>query len=78
MDYPKNLKPIVKVAATKTAFKQKDQNKAPLTRPASSKAAFSENVLPKNKVSAAASALLQKISKLPGRVGSGSAHKKLG
>jgi hypothetical protein len=73
-NYPKNRKPMTKVAATKKAFKQGDQNLSPMTRPVASKTGFPIN---NNGVSAASSAKLQKASKLPGRLGAGGAHKKL-
>ena len=73
-NYPKNLKPMVKVTATKKAFKQGDQNLSPMTKPVASKAGFPIN---DNGVNAASSAKLQKASKLPGRLGTGRANKKL-
>jgi hypothetical protein len=76
-DYPKNRKPMVKVAATEKGFKQGGQNLSPLTKPVASKTGYSEDVLIKNGVTNASSAKLQAASKLPGRIGQGGAHKKL-
>lgn len=68
-----NNKPMVKVAPKEKAFnsstfRQGDKGKAPLTKVASPKSAFSENVMPKNKVTSASSTQLQKATRLPGRV----------
>lgn len=76
-DYEKNSKPIVSPAPSKAAFKQKDENLAPVVKPVPSKSAFSENVMEKNSVTGGDSARLQKATKVPGRVGNGSAHTKL-
>lgn len=66
-DYDKNNKPVVKVPATVSAFKQKDENKAPVSRPAASKSAFGNSVMPTNSVTGSSSAKLQKASRLSGR-----------
>ena len=68
-----DLKPIVKATPKGKAFNQAtyhqgDSNKAPLTRVTTPKAAFGESVMPKNKVTSASSAQLQKATRLPGRV----------
>ena len=68
INYDKNLKPIVKVPATLTPFKQKDENLAPLTNPIATKSAFGKNLMPTNSVTNASSARLQKASRLGGRV----------
>ena len=72
-NYDKNLNPIVKAAASLSAFgnklfRQGDKNLTPVVPAKPSKPAF--NLL-KNKVSNADSAKLQKASKLPGRVSDG-------
>lgn len=63
-DYDKNNKPMTKVASTKSPFKQKGENLAPMTK-VEKNSAF--NLL-KNSVSDSSSAKLQKASLLPGRV----------
>ena len=68
-----NLKPIVKVTPGEKAFnsmtfRQGDKGKAPLTKVVSPKSAFSDKVMPKNKVTSASSTQLQKATRLPGRV----------
>jgi len=75
--YDKNNKPIVKIAKEEKPIRQYATNLSPIENPVADKAAFSEKVMPKNSVSGASSAKLQKASRLPGRVGSGNAHKKL-
>lgn len=72
-DYDKNLKPIVKVPEKNEPIKQYNTNLSPLTK-ATSVAPFT--VL-KNSVSDSASDKIQKAVELPGRVGTGSAHKVL-
>jgi len=76
-DYNKNEKPIVSAPATERPIKQGSQNLSPVTRPVASKAAFSEEVMPKNKVTSASSSKLQKAGRLPGRMGAGGSHKAL-
>lgn len=67
-DYNKNAKPVVKVPATQSGFRLNDQNLAPIARPAASKSAFGDSVLPTNSVTSSSSAKLQKATRLPGRV----------
>jgi hypothetical protein len=67
-DYDKNNQPIVEVAPTKSPFKQKDENLAPVTKVAPEKSAYGEEIMPKNSVTEASSAKLQKASRLGGRV----------
>jgi len=76
-DYPKDRKPMVKVASTLKGLRQGGQNLSPLTKPVASKTKYSDNVLIKNSVTGASSAKLQEVSRLPGRLGKGGAHKKL-
>lgn len=68
---------MVKVTATKVAFKQGSQNLSPLTKPVASKTAFGKNIMIDNGVTSSSSAKLQAAGKLPGRLGQGGAHKKL-
>ena len=68
-----NSKPIVKAPSQEKAFNQStyhqgDKSKAPLTRVTTPKAAFGESIMPKNKVTNASSASLQKASRLNGKV----------
>ena len=76
-EYDMNRKPMVKITPTEEKVKQGEQNLAPMTNVTPPKAKYSEKVMPKNKVTSATSAKLQKISRLPGRLGKGGAHKKL-
>ena len=76
-DYAMNRKPMVKVTPTVKSFKQKDENLSPATKPVASVSAFGDKIMPKNGVTAASSAKLQAAGRLPGRLGTGGAHKKL-
>lgn len=67
-DYDMNNKPVMPAKSL-----------APVTRPVPTKAPVGENVIPSNRggVNAGSVAKVQSASRLPGRLGSSSAHKKL-
>jgi hypothetical protein len=73
-DYPKNLKNNLPGTdyAKKASPLMPVKKAAPLTQPPAKKAPFGPDILPSNvsKVNAATSAKLQKVSRLPGRLGS--------
>jgi len=73
-NYQMDKKPLVKAVASQKAFKQKDENLAPLTRPVASNSAFGENIMAKNKVTEGSSSRLQKAAKVPGRAKLGASH----
>ncbi len=75
--YDMNRKPVVDVPPTEEKIKQNPQNLAPMTNIVHSKSKYSDKIMPSNGVSKASSAKLQKVSRLPGRLGKGGAHKKL-
>ena len=73
MKYDMNLKPIVKTPSQEKAFNQAtyhqgDKSKSPLTKVATPRSPFSKKIMPKNKVTSASSASLQKASRLSGKV----------
>ena len=62
-----NNKPVVKIATSLKAFKQKDEDLAPVVKPFTPKSAFGENIMPTNSVTSASSAKLQKAIRTEGR-----------